>query len=134
MISRLKSLLQRIDEPLYDFILSLDVQFEVFGVKWMNCLLSRELSTSCLLRLWDTYLSQEDGFEGFHVYVCTVLLTYFSEELRGMDYTSVLTLLLELPVSEWTQETLEPVLSQAFIFTTLYEGSPSHLKNSNSKT
>ena len=38
-----------------------------------------------ILRLWDTYLSEETGgFENFHVYVCAVLLKTFKEKLMTM--------------------------------------------------
>ena len=131
MTGRLRSLLQTIDSKLFDHLESLNLQFEEFGMRWMNCLFTREFSNNCLLRLWDTYLSQEDGFEGFHVYVCVVMLVHYSEFLRERDFSDCITHLLYLPVSEWTSDTLEPILSQAFIFTTLYEGSPSHLKNNN---
>ena len=51
----------------------------------MNCLLLRELPLKAILRLWDTYLSEETGgFENFHVYVCAVLLKTFKEKLMAM--------------------------------------------------
>ena len=51
----------------------------------MNCLLLRELPLKAILRLWDTYLSEETGgFENFHVYVCAVLLKTFKEKLMIM--------------------------------------------------
>lgn len=51
----------------------------------MNCLLLRELPLKAILRLWDTYLSEETGgFENFHVYVCAVLLKTFKEKLMTM--------------------------------------------------
>lgn len=55
----------------------------------MNCLLLRELPLKAILRLWDTYLSEETGgFENFHVYVCAVLLKTFKEKLMAMVGTS----------------------------------------------
>ena len=55
--------------------------------KWMNCLLLREFRLSCVMRLWDTYLSEGDGgFEDFHVYVCASFLVHFSSELQQMGF------------------------------------------------
>jgi hypothetical protein len=51
----------------------------------MNCLLLRELPLRAILRLWDTYLSEDiGGFENFHVYVCAVLLKTYKEKLMTM--------------------------------------------------
>lgn len=56
-----------------------------FAFKWMNCLLLREFNLRCVIRLWDTYIS-EDGFENFHVYVCVAFLCQFSSQLQEMDF------------------------------------------------
>ena len=47
----------------------------------MNNLLMRELPLHCTIRLWDTYLSEVDGFASFHLYVCAAFLTYWSRPL-----------------------------------------------------
>ncbi|CAN0466081.1 unnamed protein product [Scytosiphon promiscuus] len=35
--------------------------------------------------------------------------------------------LQDMPTKEWGEEEVEPLLSQAFILSTLFEGSPNHL-------
>ena len=57
-----------------------------FAFRWMNCLLMRELELNCVVRLWDTYLSETRGFDDFHVYVCASFLTKFSEKLKTMEF------------------------------------------------
>ena len=32
------------------------VEFMQFAFRWMNCLLMREMSVTCTIRMWDTYL------------------------------------------------------------------------------
>lgn len=32
------------------------VEFMQFAFRWMNCLLMREISVKCTIRMWDTYL------------------------------------------------------------------------------
>ena len=32
------------------------VEFMQFAFRWMNCLLMREMSVKCTIRMWDTYL------------------------------------------------------------------------------
>jgi hypothetical protein len=94
-----------------------------------NCLLLRELPLACITRLWDTYLSEErSGFENFHVYVCAVLLIQHRGQLRTMDFPDLLTFLQDLPTLTWDEDDVEPILSQAYIYSTQFEDSPSHLR------
>lgn len=60
-----------------------------FAFRWMNCLLMRELPQRAVVRAWDTYLSEENGFESFHVYVSAALLCHFSGTLRDMDFQTM---------------------------------------------
>lgn len=60
-----------------------------FAFRWMNCLLMRELPLRAVVRAWDTYLAEDNGFESFHVYVSAALLCHFSATLREMDFQSM---------------------------------------------
>ena len=74
----------------YSWISFQSPQYFPFFLFWirMNCLLLRELPLKCIVRLWDTYLSEETGgFENFHVYVCAVLLKTYKEKLIEMVRT-----------------------------------------------
>lgn len=35
------------------------VEYMQFAFRWMNCLLMREISVKCTVRMWDTYLVSE---------------------------------------------------------------------------
>lgn len=129
MVLRLEDLVRRVDLPLHAHIDAEGMQFMQFAFRWMNCLLLRELPLVAILRLWDSYLSEErSGFEHFHVYVCTVLLTKHRDALVGAEFTDMLTLLQDLPTHSWGEEDVEPILAQAYIYSTLFEDSPSHLR------
>lgn len=128
MMFLLEDLIHRLDNDLYNHFQNEGVQFIQFSFRWMNCALLRELPLKSVLRLWDTYFSEEvGGFENFHVYVCTVLLKMFKETLLTMEFQEIISFLQNLPTSEWGEEEIEPILSQAFILSTMFENSPSHL-------
>ena len=82
---KLEELITRIDGNLAQHFADVGIQFIQFAFKWMNCLLLREFNLRCVIRLWDTYIS-EDGFEDFHVYVCAAFLCQFSSQLQEMDF------------------------------------------------
>ena len=99
-----------------------------FSFRWMNCLLLREMPLRAIIRVWDTYLSEETGgFESFHVYVCVVMLKTYKDKLMTLDFQGILLFLQDLPTHEWDETDVECLLSQAFILSTLFDGSPSHL-------
>lgn len=129
MVLRLEDLMRRHSPMLDKHFQDEGVQYMQFSFRWMNCLLLRELPLRAVLRLWDTYLAEERaGFENFHVYVCAVFLKEHEEKLLTMQFQDILMFLQELPTSTWGEEEIEPILSQAFILSTLYDGSNnSHL-------
>lgn len=47
-----------------------------------------------------------------------------------MDFQEVMMFLQALPTREWTEKDLELLLSEAFIWQSLFRGSSAHLKNS----
>lgn len=129
MVLRLEDLMHRIDNELHTHLTNEGIQYMQFSFRWMNCLLLREMPLRSIIRVWDTYLSEDHGgFENFHVYMCAVLLKMYKEQLMTMQFQDILMFLQDLPTSEWHEEEVEPILSQAYILSTLFEDSPSHLR------
>jgi len=95
MIFQLEKCLKRIDSELHEHIV-VRCQLNIlhFSFRWMACLLVRELSLPCIVRIWDTYLCQEDdtkrqsidkkGFDEFHVCVCAAILHSLRHKLLKM--------------------------------------------------
>ncbi|RKF59339.1 GTPase-activating protein gyp1 [Golovinomyces cichoracearum] len=129
-VSALRDLTARIDEPLVKHLESESVEFIQFSFRWMNCLLMREISVKNTIRMWDTYLkSEEQGFSEFHLYVCVAFLVKWSDKLRTMDFQEVMMFLQALPTRDWTEKDVELLLSEAFIWQSLFQGSSSHLRS-----
>jgi TBC1 domain family member 2 len=132
MVARLEELVHRIDNDLTRHIRDdTGIQFLQFSFKWMNCLLLREFHLRCVLRLWDTYLSEKDGFEDFHVYVCAAFMCQFSSQLQEMNFDELFGFMQDIPTSDWTDTEIEVLLSQAYVLSTLFKGSDAHLNSSN---
>jgi len=128
MVMRLQELVHRIDSSLARHLKRCGVEFMQFAFRWMNCLLLREFELKCVVRLWDTYLSEGDGgFEGFHVYVCAAFLCQFSDDLKRMEFDEIFGFLQNTPTSDWADSEIEILLSQAFVLSTLFQGSDAHL-------
>ena len=69
------------------------------------------------------------AFSDFHLYVCAALLVSFSQQLRALDYQETVMFLQRLPTSTWTSKEVEVIISQAFMFMSLYSHAQSHLKD-----
>ncbi|KAF2445615.1 RabGAP/TBC [Karstenula rhodostoma CBS 690.94] len=132
-VADLRDLTTRIDDKLAKHLQNEGVEFIQFSFRWMNCLLMREISVENTIRMWDTYLAEEDGFSSFHLYVCAAFLVKWSDELRKMDFQEIMMFLQSLPTRQWTNKDIELLLSEAFIWQSLFKGSGAHLKNTGSK-
>ncbi|KAF2835111.1 RabGAP/TBC [Patellaria atrata CBS 101060] len=128
-VADLKDLTTRIDSNLARHLEDEGVEFIQFSFRWMNCLLMREISVKNTIRMWDTYLSEEQGFSTFHLYVCAAFLVKWSDQLQKMDFQEVMMFLQALPTRDWTEKDIELLLSEAYIWQTLYRGSSAHLRS-----
>lgn len=85
-VGALRDLTTRIDAALAKHLEDEGVEFMQFSFRWMNCLLMREFSVGCIIRMWDTYMAEEQGFSDFHLYVCAAFLVKWSDQLIKMDF------------------------------------------------
>ncbi|MCJ1223911.1 GTPase-activating protein [Toensbergia leucococca] len=129
-VSALRDLTTRIDSGLAKHLENEGVEFMQFSFRWMNCLLMREVSIKNTIRMWDTYMAEEQGFSDFHLYVCAAFLVKWSEQLVKMDFQEVMMFLQALPTRDWTEKDIELLLSEAFIWQSLFRGSSAHLRSS----
>ncbi|KAI4122864.1 MAG: hypothetical protein LQ338_005581 [Usnochroma carphineum] len=129
-VSALKDLTTRIDSGLAKHLEYEGVEFMQFSFRWVNCLLMREFSIQCIIRMWDTYLAEEQGFSDFHLYVCAAFLVKWSDQLMKMEFQEIMMFLQALPTRGWTEKDIELLLSEAFIWQSLFRGSSAHLRSS----
>ena len=124
MVHRLELLMKRIDKKLYDHLINENITFMQFAFRWMNCLLMRELELNCIVRLWDTYLSESSrGFDDFHVYVCASFLTKFSSKLITMEFQELIMFIQSPPTANWELRDVGELVSMAFVYQSQYAGS-----------
>ncbi|KAI0594661.1 rab-GTPase-TBC domain-containing protein [Biscogniauxia sp. FL1348] len=132
-VAALRDLTARIDEGLAKHLESENVEFIQFSFRWMNCLLMREISVRNTIRMWDTYLAEEQGFSEFHLYVCAAFLVKWSSKLVKMDFQEIMMFLQALPTQNWTEKDIELLLSEAYIWQSLFKNSAAHLRGGPSR-
>ncbi|KAJ1797831.1 GTPase-activating protein [Coemansia sp. RSA 2523] len=87
----------------------------------------RELRLASIIRMWDTYLAEPNGFAMFHIYVCAAMLLKWSAQLRAMDFQQIMLFLQQPPALQWATEDVELLLSEAYMLKCLYHDAPRHL-------
>ena len=127
-LNQVEELVRRIQPDLVVHIKSEGVDFHVFGVRWLSCMFLREFPFQLSLRVWDSFIAEENGFARFSVYFAVALLTYWREELMARSFADVILLLQNLPTHTWSEEQLMAVVSQAYQYKLLFEPSPNHLR------
>ncbi|KAL4785815.1 rab-GTPase-TBC domain-containing protein [Aspergillus varians] len=129
-VRALRDLTMRIDATLAKHLEQEGVEFMQFSFRWMNCLLMREMSVQNTIRMWDTYMAEEQGFSRFHLYVCAAFLVKWTDQLVKMDFQEIMMFLQALPTRGWTEKDIELLLSEAYIWQSLFQDSRAHLRPS----
>lgn len=130
-LQRMREIVQRTDTRLLRHLDSEGITLIQFAFRWINCLLIREFPLHMIVRMWDTYLAEGDGgFSSFHIFVCAAFLCKWSDHLQLLEFQDILLFLQNPPTASWTLEDLEMLLSEAFMWKTVFEGSLDHLQAS----
>jgi len=62
MLNKMKAVVEQVDAAVLAHLESMDIIFMDFAYRWVSCYLTREFHIYQIVRLWDTYLAEEDGF------------------------------------------------------------------------
>lgn len=132
MMRHFKDIIRRLDQDLSNHLESQQIDLEQLSFRWFNCLLAREFGYRSLLRIWDTCIAEEDGFNVFLVYFCAVLIRNKSAKLRCMEFQQIMSFFTpsDKPIDLPDINELEANISEAFVLKTLFHSSPNHLMNS----
>ncbi|MDP2436019.1 MAG: TBC domain-containing protein, partial [archaeon] len=128
MLFKLEAVMKRIDPSLCGHLEKQQASFLVLSFRWMNCYLMREIPLHHIIRMWDTYMCEDEGFSTFHVYVCGAFLAMWSQKLMQCDFQGIMLFVQSLPTDAWTREDVEVLLSKAFMHKAQHEPHLSHLK------
>jgi len=113
MMDKLSYLTKLTETPLWEHMEQEKVEFVQFSLRWMLCLLTRELNASCVQRLWDSYFSEGADFSTFHIYVCAAFLTNYTHELKDADFSEMITFLQHLPTDVWDETDAQRLIDRA---------------------
>ena len=120
MVEKLEGIIKIIDPEIIEHFEKQDLKFMQFSFRWMNCFLMREFNLKIIIRIWDTYFSEDNAFNSFHVFVCAGLLLSFSEKIKGLEFQELIIFLQNLPTEEWKIEEMDVLLAKSYQINILY--------------
>ncbi|KAM0751577.1 RabGAP/TBC [Meredithblackwellia eburnea MCA 4105] len=107
-------LLQTIDPPLWAKMEKLRVEPQLYAIRWLRLLFSREFPIDDTLMLWDG-LFAEDPTLRLMDYVCVAMLERIRDALLLSDYSGFLQLLLRYPSPKEGGNRVDLLLQQAIL-------------------
>ncbi|KAK4685294.1 TBC1 domain family member 5, partial [Tremellales sp. Uapishka_1] len=107
------SLIRRTDPQLWERLEAEGIETQIWAIRWLRLIFTRELPFASALRLWDGIFA-EDPSLGLMDHVIVAMLLLIRNELLEADYPTLLTNLLHYP-SPSTEYPFSPylILSQA---------------------
>ncbi len=80
------------------------------------------------IRVSDIQAEGSSGFSEFHIYVCAAFLHHWSKDLLQMDFQTAMIHLQSLPTKSWGVKEVELLLSEAYMWQTLFADATAHFK------
>ena len=130
MLIQLQEVIQKVDEPLAEWIASEEIEYQEFAFRWMNCLLVREFPLDLVLRLWDSYMSNHSHIASTHVYVCAAMMTALSSSLKGLRHAEFVINIQQISPSQWKMEDMEMIMAQAYVYEKMFSPQQNGFKSS----
>ncbi|WVQ80391.1 hypothetical protein IAT38_002496 [Cryptococcus sp. DSM 104549] len=107
------SLIRRIDPQLWERLETEGVEAQIWAIRWLRLIFTRELPFHLAMRIWDGLFAEDPGLQLID-FICVAMLLLVRNELIEADYPTLLTNLLHYP-SPSSSYPFEPflLLSQA---------------------
>ena len=96
-VNEYDNLLQRVDNELWEHFRGQDLDSRFYAFRWLMLLMAMEFELPEVLRLWDSFLSDENRFE-FVTYFAVAMVEHKRDELLKGSFASNLQLLQKYPL------------------------------------
>ncbi|KAH3744153.1 TBC1 domain family member 13 protein [Pelomyxa schiedti] len=104
-VDDLSALLKARDPEIWQDLYNKGIDMRFFAFRWITLLLSQEFDLPDVLRLWDSFFSDESRFE-FLLYFCCAMLIFVREQLLKGSFPENMELLQNYPPTDF-QEILD---------------------------
>ncbi|KRX10895.1 Rab-GTPase-TBC domain [Pseudocohnilembus persalinus] len=119
--NKIKEMILRVDKELLEHLEEENIDFYTHYFKWIICLLLRQFNTRVSLRLFDTYLADDQGYSTFSEYLFIAIIMKYSNKLKQNNFEQIMTFLSDIPTLKWTEQDLEMCKAEASYYRYLFE-------------
>ena len=116
MIDALEEVIKKVEPKLSEWMAHENIRLCNFAVRWMNCLLVREFPIPLLFRIWDLFMSDHSKIAATQVYICAAMMSHLAPSLINLPAPEFVMKIQSLTPEYWTQEMVETILAQAFVY------------------
>lgn len=91
------NLLKSVDPTLYEAMQGAGVEPQIYGLRWLRLLFTREFPMDEAMMLWDGLFASSSPTPGLVLWLCVAMLVRIRTKLIPSDYSTQLTYLLRYP-------------------------------------
>lgn len=114
MIPLMEDLIKRKNYEIWDTITKANIPFFQILFRSTLCYFVRELSTSNVILLWDAYITENQGFSHFHIFVAAAFILQYAEDLKGLEFEDIIVFLFRMPTSHFTKHDIHRIVQSAY--------------------
>ncbi|KAF8921373.1 rab-GTPase-TBC domain-containing protein, partial [Mucidula mucida] len=97
------NLLRITDFQLWQRLQTTGIEPQIYGIRWLRLLFTREFSLPDAMKLWDALFACDASFD-LAPWICVAMLIRIRNDLLPSDYTGQLTSLLRYSSPQWSQQ------------------------------
>jgi TBC1 domain family member 5 len=91
-----RDILKQLDPLLYEALENTGIEPQIFGIRWLRLLFTREFAMQDAMILWDGLFAVDPSFQ-LALWICVAMLIRIRNRLIPSDYSTQLTYLLRYP-------------------------------------
>ncbi|KAG0149524.1 hypothetical protein CROQUDRAFT_653609 [Cronartium quercuum f. sp. fusiforme G11] len=107
--------LKCVDPELWSHLNHLQIEPQIWGIRWLRLLFTREFSYGDSLMLWDAILAEDPCSLRLADYICIVMLLRIRDSLLDSDYGSALQTILKYPAPADGDQKMELLIYHSLI-------------------
>ncbi|CAG8524741.1 6773_t:CDS:10 [Paraglomus brasilianum] len=88
--------LQKVDKELYDHLTKLEIEPQLYGIRWIRLLFGREFPLDQVLVLWDGIFAEDPTLKIVD-FICVAMMMLIRDDLLASDYAGCLSMLMRYP-------------------------------------
>eukprot|EP01053_Blabericola_migrator_P009155 Blabericola_migrator_1__9154@NODE_48_length_16467_cov_53_390427_g44_i0_p5_GENE_NODE_48_length_16467_cov_53_390427_g44_i0NODE_48_length_16467_cov_53_390427_g44_i0_p5_ORF_typecomplete_len335_score42_37RabGAPTBC/PF00566_18/4_8e46KCNQ2_u3/PF16642_5/6_9e03KCNQ2_u3/PF16642_5/0_3_NODE_48_length_16467_cov_53_390427_g44_i01077011774 len=109
----LQAITARVKPKLIEHFDEIGLRISQFAFRWMNCLMSREFDTMCLITLWDTYIAEgAKNLRQLMIFVGAAYLIRLSSSLSQRNFQEAMLFIQSPPSTSWKSREVEMLVAE----------------------